>query len=265
MGAIFSFMTILLVLSYAGYKLQVLIDLNDYTIQERHTFEFFNSSDPFGHKQEFAFAVALVKWDADGTPIEDPTIGTVKFIKKAWGYEGAEFFTELESHYCDPEELQNVAGSNEDANFYPLSKLSETFYDQYGGRFKCLDNPERDLNLHGNYDTISATNMMVVFDVCNNETSTVTCKSQKEINEFLTFKYFITLENSKLFVQDEFSQERILKKSKTHWFPLDYQTRTEYVLHLQRTDMHFIDRPLTFGDIHSEDEKGFYMIRRAPR
>ena len=71
--------------------------------------------------------------------------------------------------------------------------LSESDLNSYTGRYKCLDNAERDLNLRGNYDTTIASNLMAVFDLCNNATSTIPCKPQEEIDEFIEFKYFISV------------------------------------------------------------------------
>ena len=50
--------------------------------------------------------------------------------------------------------------------------------------------------MFGMYDTAVAANLMVVFDKCNNATSSIPCKSKAEIDKFLEFKYFIGLWNS---------------------------------------------------------------------
>ena len=65
----------------------------------------------------------------------------------------------------------------------------------YSKAFKCLDNPEEHLLMKGNYDTEMAANLMIVFDICNDATSSVKCKPQEEIDEFLKFKYLIGLWN----------------------------------------------------------------------
>ena len=82
---------------------------------------------------------------------------------------------------------------------------------------------------------------MVIFEKCNNATSAVTCKSEAEIEEFLQFKYLIAIWNQKQFIQDAFGHERVLKNSKTNWFPFTPLTRSDYVMHVQRTHMHFSD------------------------
>ena len=144
--------------------------------------------------------MALIEWDHKGTKIEDPSIGTVKFIMKHYGGIEGDTFLELESHFCKEKDLPDTQGSNKESNFYNLSENSEPNLLEYGPRFKCLTNPERDLKMFGNYDTSIAANLMVVFDKCNNKTSSVPCKSKEEIDEFMKFKYMIALWNSRNFI-----------------------------------------------------------------
>ena len=54
---------------------------------------------------------------------------------------------------------------------------------------------------------------MVAFDRCDNKTSTVTCKSEEQINQWLEAKYFLAIMNYKQFVQDKFYNERIMSKA----------------------------------------------------
>ena len=61
---------------------------------------------------------------------------------------------------------------------------------------KCIDQDE--LEISGNYDTDKASNLMVVFEVCNKEVRT--CASDEAIAKWLEFKYMYVLENEKLFV-----------------------------------------------------------------
>ena len=59
---------------------------------------------------------------------------------------------------------------------------------------KCPVN-KSDISIMGNFDSSAASVVMVVLETCNNETSTVTCKSQDEIDEFLKFKYILFAQN----------------------------------------------------------------------
>ena len=146
---------------------------------------------------------------------------------KQWGKEDdVEFLTELESRFCEESDLEGIDGNIEQeqqggTKFYPISPLAESQFNQYRRRFKCLVNPERDLSLFGNYNTEVAKNLMVVFDKCNNATSTITCKSPEEINKFLEFKYLLALFNTNQFVQDEFGTARVDRRSVLNWLPFN--------------------------------------------
>ena len=74
-GAILSVITILLLLAYAIYKVDLLIRLKDYRVQQATSTDFYRGNDGFGRKDGFAFAAGIVEWD-DGTDVvEDPAYG----------------------------------------------------------------------------------------------------------------------------------------------------------------------------------------------
>ena len=80
---------------------------------------------------------------------------------------------------------------------------------------KCMDS---DLPLYGHYDSNEAANLMLVFEKCDSEKRR--CKSEKEIDEWLEFKYFIVHENTKNFVPHLFGEERIEKVAVTKFYPI---------------------------------------------
>ena len=53
--------------------------------------------------------------------------------------------------------------------------------------------------------------------------------------------------------------------SKTHWFPFDAISRTDYVMQVQRTKMHLVDSSTSIAGSEEEDEVGFYLERRPNR
>ena len=56
---------------------------------------------------------------------------------------------------------------------------------------KCVDGEY--LEIFGNYDSDRTSNLMVVFEKCNNKTHT--CKNDTEIEAWMKSKYIVTLEN----------------------------------------------------------------------
>ena len=118
---------------------------------------------------------------------------------KSWGIPDTGFLTELKTHYCTEDEINDIEGTKTNSTFYPISKLSSIDVKAYIGRFKCLDEPEK-LVLRGNYDTQVASNLMVVFDKCNNVTTEGQCKSEEEIQAFMEYKYLMSIVNTRRFM-----------------------------------------------------------------
>ena len=119
--------------------------------------------------------------------VEDPEIGLVKFYLKQWGLNGVPgiTFEEVKTKPCKP------ADFDENSQFYPLSQFSQDDFDTYSKKMKCVD--QDSTNIFGSYNTDKASNLMIVFEKCN-KTETV-CKDDEIIDEWLEFKYIVTLEN----------------------------------------------------------------------
>ena len=125
---------------------------------------------------------------------------------------------EIEHRPCSKSDL--TSKTDGDADFFETSPNSEEDVKKHFHRFKCLANPENDMYLWGNYETVSTSNLMIVFDKCDNKTSAVVCKSDVQIYEWIRGKYILSLRNSKRFVQSEFDEGRILSSATTQWLPL---------------------------------------------
>lgn len=80
-------------------------------------------------------------------------------------------FVELETKVCQPEDFNfgNVTDASNVSAFYPVKDLSKTDLMSYGPRkMRCIKNPD-ELILYGDYDTNKASNLMVVFELCDIE------------------------------------------------------------------------------------------------
>ena len=101
---------------------------------------------------------------------------------------------------------------------------------------------------------------MITFERCKNGTdSAITCKSDKEINDWLVGKYILTLSNQKKFVQHKFEDERTLRTSETKWHALAADTRIDYVYQITRTEQELNDNLSNTGRLFIENESGFYV------
>ena len=104
----------------------------------------------------------------------------------------------------------------------------------YGNRLKCPEN-KSDLVVVGNFDSSAAANVMVVLEKCDNKTSTITCKSNAEIDAFLKFKYILLLQNERKFIQYQFGEGSIDRVATLKWYGVNTNSRSDFVLRFQRT------------------------------
>ena len=71
---------------------------------------------------------------------------------------------------------EELLGNTEDTSFYKAARSSISDIVMYGPKMKCPVNRDQ-MELWGHYDTTETNNIMVVFEKCDNSTSTIQCKS----------------------------------------------------------------------------------------
>ena len=81
--------------------------------------------DSFGSENGFHLAAGVTDYSSNEEPIEDPEIGTIKFIKKTWDSTdldggGAFKFEEIPTRPCTSEDFFEES----DTSFYPTRKMS---------------------------------------------------------------------------------------------------------------------------------------------
>ena len=134
----------------------------------------------------------------------------------------------------------------------------------YGNRLKCPEN-KTDLEIMGNYDSSAAANVMVVLEKCDNKTSTITCKSNAEIDAFLEFKYILLLQNERKFIQYQFGEGSINRVATLKWYGVNANSRSDFVLRFQRTIIGREDSIFSVAGLDSVSEEGFYSTDGATR
>jgi len=126
--------------------------------------------------------MGIIAYDGRGEPLEDPSVGQIRFYIKSWGENSFsdDLMSEIETRPCDSQDFNDMEGSNKETNFFATSRLSDLDLKSYGTRLRCIVDRSK-LQLWGNYDTTETANLVAAFDRCNNSTSPVTCKSEEEI------------------------------------------------------------------------------------
>ena len=85
------------------------------------------------------------------------------------------------------------------SNFFELAEITKEDSQLYGPKMLCASDPA-DLSIYGNYDSEKASNLMIVFEKCDASWSSVPCKSETEIENWMLEKYIIVMSNSKKFI-----------------------------------------------------------------
>ena len=106
-GTFFTIVTLIIVLSYATYKFNDLLNQSDYQLRSENQEHYFAVNEPFSVENGFQVAAGIIQ--VDGYPsnpsIEDPEIGMLKMYIKSWDNfdketNGAISFTEVKSEFC---------------------------------------------------------------------------------------------------------------------------------------------------------------------
>ena len=174
LGTMFSILSILILLSYSGYKLRDLFIYNNYRLYEQNELHYFNDADAFTTADGFHVAAGLI---SDDGSLEDPEIGTLKFYIKSWDVfdpetNGELSFTEVKTRPCQANDFKNQY--NLDTKFYSMHSSTQRVFDLYGDAVKCID--EESLSINGFYDASVTANLMIVFELCDSKVRL--CKSQ---------------------------------------------------------------------------------------
>ena len=140
-GALCSVMLIILLISYAGYKVSVLEGKKSIDILQAVRENHFDDTHEFTNQQGLNIAAMVVNPFNPAThQLIDPSFGRIKFSRSHWRVnEQGKFqldFTELESHVCTSEEL-GLSGSN--SAFWPINEKQEDYVKNFKHMYLCVD------------------------------------------------------------------------------------------------------------------------------
>ena len=256
-------MTLILVLAYGGYKLTDLMDYNDYKLMKVEQENFYDMRDSFGSPDGFLLAAGVTDYSSSKEPVEDPEIGTIKLIKKTWDATnldggGALSFAEIPTRPCTAKDFFEKS----DSSFFPTKKTSIGDIELQQRKFKCIDTGLA-YELFGNYDTQTASNLMVVFEQCNKEKQK--CKDDDFIAKWKSDKYIILYENIQRFIQQEFGPNRVERTAALKYFPLSVDVRTDTVFRMQRQKINMNDYRINVGSLQNDVVMGFDKFQAPSR
>ena len=243
----------------------------EYLVQLQDYENFYTTKDAFGAQDGFMIAAAVTNFDGSNVDITDPEIGEIKFYLKQWDVDVEGYtvsFKEIESKVCTDSDLNDHKGSNSDVSaFNPVELNSVSYVKQYGpGKMRCIKNLD-DLQIWGNYDTDTTSNLMVVFEKCDitKRPPGAKCKDEGQIEEWMQFKYILTLENEVKFIQHLFGEKRIDQRSRARQYALNPTVRSDFVRMIYRSQVHFSDSIINVSGLLNEEEMTFVVSTEPTR
>ena len=117
--------------------------------------DFYDQTDAFGASDGLIFAAALTTYGQNPVPIEDPTIGQLKFNWVRWGSNHLEDLQTIQTRPCSTSDFNDAEGSNQDSKFYKLRPKDSSTLQTFGHLLKCIDDLDS-FKIWGNYDSTSA-------------------------------------------------------------------------------------------------------------
>ena len=101
----------------------------------------------------------------------------------------------------------------------------------------CVNEP---YELYGNFNSKGASNLMVVFERC--DPGQRICKSDEEINEWMSFKYLVVIDNEQKFDLmsiSEFEKQRISVNSNIIWHSMTMDYRQDTIRRLTYSEYQY--------------------------
>ena len=138
-----------------------------YRIQEHY----FSSEDRFGIDEGFKIAAAILNLEGKVEKDINPRVGQIRFYKKTWGDDGSSkmTFKQLADRKCTKKDMNDSQNSNPESGFFAFDYDANHYLELYGvDPFHCLVN-DSDVQMHGDFDSARAANLMISFEKCDYE------------------------------------------------------------------------------------------------
>ena len=259
-GALLTFATLLLMITYSVYKVDNMLQRKGYKMMTTVKENFFDEHDVFTADAGFGLALTFINENAIGEPL-DPAYGTLKFFVSQWGIdENEEYYNkreELPSHKCSEEELGFVEGDA--TQFYPVVKTALASVKELQEQFTCISREES--YIYGSFDLDEGRMLELTLRRCEGEDY---CASPDEIKDYFRGKYFGILMNTIRFDSTKWEEESIVKESLLSWIPIATQTQQEFPFQVARTLLNLQDKFINLDEITELEDSGMFNLKQAP-
>ena len=178
-------------------KSTIRLDVIDYYYQDGDVFD-------LDKTPGLNIAFGITHYDTNLEPIDDLDYGEVVAYAKGGNDLSGDIYEKIALRPCTYEELglDKRGEISETAKFYPAHANSINWLEFYWKKLQCYD---RQVDIHGNFDTANTTQIHFLMERCDPEKRS-TCKSDEEFSNFTNNLYYIHFHNSVRFVQTGFGE-----------------------------------------------------------
>ena len=153
--------------------------------------------------------------------------------------------------------MNDSQNSNPESGFFAFDYDSNHYLELYGvDPFHCLVS-DSDIQMHGDFDSARAANLMISFEKCDYEKTPSQCESKEYIENWIQGRYIVVLTNQYKFAEWKFDDDKVQEKGHMFWYTLSPTHRTEYVNIVHRSKMDLNDSVFNIGGIFSQEFLGF--------
>lgn len=183
LGVFLSIFTLILVISYGGFKFTALLNQQNYRLQEAVETDFYTTEETFSFNEGLQFAAALTTFGGT-VEEEDEEIATLKFLIKYWSDQDetdAVQWVEVPTKICKEQDFNDVDDTRPETKFKKLAEDANKNLKNLRPIMKCIDEEkyEKDrlkddnpllnsiIEIIGDYDSAQAANFQIVVEKCD--------------------------------------------------------------------------------------------------
>ena len=103
---------------------------------------------------------------------------------------------------------------------YPIQESMINELKTFKNKFRCADNPERDLELWGDFNSQKTQQLAIRFRRCTGKDY---CKSEEEVRDWLRRKYIVILYNQVRFDTEQYFENSRVEESRIKYIQINSQ------------------------------------------
>ena len=129
----------------------------------------------------------------------------------------------------------------------------------------CIDAQE-EVSVRGSYDTEEGRIIKVLLEKCDQYSvrDDLECKSEEEIEEYFSDKYFLLLSNQVRFESEEFSNDKIVKESLIKKIKINTQMRYTQAYRVSTTQLELQDMFVNLNYLTEEESSDIFRLEAIP-